>query len=180
MIAPIRKLSLQTEATIAKIEIVEIETTSLRSKYAGEKAGAGPGGRKKLIKGKIGDWELLKQMEMKEREKDEAVAERAKGNAERATGTRRGTGSISRASGTAQKAKVCLTQIFARSENSLTKPKATTPVPDSPMPSDAIGGSDYESTPSCSNFWSSRSPGWLLRAFYHQGTEKAYFLEAGV
>jgi hypothetical protein len=113
MIAPIRKLSLQTEATIAKAEIAEIETASLRSKYAGKKAGAGPGGRKKLIKGKIGDWELLKQMEMEEREKDEAVAERAKAKAKRATGTRRGTGSTARASGTAQKAKVCLTQIFA-------------------------------------------------------------------
>ena len=113
MIAPIRELSLQTEATIAEIEIAEIETTSLLSKYAGKNAGAGPGGRKRLIKGKIGDWELLKQMEMEEREKDEAVAERAKANAERATGTRRGTGSTARASGTAQKAKVCLTQIFA-------------------------------------------------------------------
>ena len=59
MIALIRKLSQQTEAAIARAEIAEIETTSLRSKYAGKKAGAGPGGRKKLIKGKIGDWELL-------------------------------------------------------------------------------------------------------------------------
>ena len=64
MIALIRKLSQQTEAAIARAEIAEIEITSLRSKYAGKKAGAGPGGRKKLIKGKIGDWELLKQMEM--------------------------------------------------------------------------------------------------------------------
>ena len=110
MIAPIRKLSLQTEATIAKAGIAEIETTSPRSKYAGKKAWAGPGGRKKFMKGKIGDWELLKQMEMEEREKDESVAERAEAKAKRATGTRRGTG---RASGTAQKAKVCLTQIFA-------------------------------------------------------------------
>ena len=94
-------------------EIAGIETTSLRSKYAGKKAGAGPGGRKKLIKGKIGDWELLKQMEMEEREKDESVAERAEAKAKRVTSTRRGTGSTARASGTAQKAKVCLTQIFA-------------------------------------------------------------------
>ena len=112
MIAPIRKLSLPTEATIAKAGIDELETSSLRSKYTGEKAGAGPGGRKKFIKGKIGDWELLKQMEM-EREKDESVAERAEAKAERATDTRRGAGSTARASGTAQKAKVCLTQIFA-------------------------------------------------------------------
>ena len=112
MIAPIRKLSLQTEATIAKAGIAEIETTSLQSKYAGKKAGAGPGGRKKFIKGKIGDWELLKQMEM-EREKDESVAERAEAKAKRATGTRRVIGSTARASGTAQKAGVCLTRIFA-------------------------------------------------------------------
>ena len=58
----------QTEATIAKAGIAEIETTSIRSKYAGKKAGAGPGGRK-LIKGKLGDWELLKQKEMEERER---------------------------------------------------------------------------------------------------------------
>ena len=113
MIAPIRKRFLQTEATIAKVEIAEIETTSLRSKYAGKKAWTGPGGRKKLIKGKIGDWELLKQREMEEREKDESVVERAEAKAKKATGTRRGTGSTARASGTAQKAKVCLTQIFA-------------------------------------------------------------------
>ena len=113
MIAPIRMLSLQTGATIAKAEIAEIETISLRSKYARKKAGARPGVRKKLIEGKIGDWELLKQMEMEEREKDESVAERAEAKAKRVTGTRRGTGSTARASGTAQKAKVCLTQIFA-------------------------------------------------------------------
>ena len=108
MIDLIRKLSLQTEAAIAKAEIAEIETTSLGSKYTGNKAGAGPGGRKQLIKGKIGDWELLKQMEVEERGKDEAAAERAKAKAKRATGTRRGTGSTARAPGTAQKAKVCL------------------------------------------------------------------------
>ena len=78
MIAPIRELSLQTEATIAEIGIAEIETTSVRSKYAGKNAGVGPGGRKKLIKGMIGDWELPKQMEMEVREKGEAVALRAK------------------------------------------------------------------------------------------------------
>ena len=113
MMAPICKLFLQTDATIAKAKIAEIEATSLRSKYAGKKAGVGPGGRKKLIKGKIGDWELPKQMEMEEREKDEYVAERAEAKAKRATGTRRGTGSTARASGTAQKAKVYLSQIFA-------------------------------------------------------------------
>ena len=44
MIALIRKLSQQTEAAIARAEIAEIEMTSLRSKYAGKKAGTGPGG----------------------------------------------------------------------------------------------------------------------------------------
>ena len=128
----------------------------------------------------VDGWELLKQTEM-EREKDEAVAERAEAKAKKATGTRRGTGSTARASGTAQKSKVCLTQILLRSENSLTKPKATTPVPDSPMPSEAIEGSNYESTPSCSTFGVAGAPvGWLPRAFYHQSTEKAYFPKAGV
>ena len=105
----IRKLSRQTESAIARAEIAEIGTANIRSKYAGKRAGAGPGGRKKLIKGKIGDWELLKQMEMEEREKDEAAAERAKAKAKRATGRGRGTGNTTRSSGTA---KVCSTQIF--------------------------------------------------------------------
>ena len=38
-------------------------------------------------------------MEMEEREKDEAAAQRAKAKAERATGTRRGTSSTARAFG---------------------------------------------------------------------------------
>ena len=113
MIALIRKLYLQTEAAIARAEIAEVETASLRSKYAGKKAGAGPGGRKKLIKERVGDWELLRQMEMEEREKDEAAAKRAKAKAKRATGTRISTGSTAKASGTAQGAKVCFTQICA-------------------------------------------------------------------
>ena len=113
MIALIRKLSLQTEAAIAKVEIAEIETASLLAKYAGKKAGAGPGRQRKLVKGKIGASELLKQMGVEEQEKDEAAAGRAKAKAKRVTGTRRGTGSTARASGTAQKANVCFTQIFA-------------------------------------------------------------------
>ena len=111
-----------------------------------------------FIKGKIGDWEMLKQMEMEEREKNESVAEQAEAKAKRATGTRRRAGNTARASGAAQKAKVCLTQILLRSENPLTKPKDTTPVPDSPMPSDAIEGSNYESTPSCSTFGAAGAP----------------------
>ena len=113
MITLICKLSQQTEAAISRAEIAEIEAASIRSKYAGKKAVAGPGGRRKLIKGKIGYWELLKQMEMEEREKDEAAAERTKA---KTTGTRRGpksTGSTARASGTAQKAKVSSSPIFS-------------------------------------------------------------------
>ena len=112
MITLIHKLSQQTEAVISRAVIVEIEAASIRSKYARKKAGAGPGGCKKLMGGKIGDWELLKQMEMEEREKDEAAAERTK---TKAAGTRRGprsTGSTAGASGTAQKAKVYSSPIF--------------------------------------------------------------------
>ena len=110
MIALIRKLSLQTEAAIAKARTAEIKTACLRLKYSGKKAGARPGGRKKLIKGVMGDRELLKQMEMEAREKDETAAERAKAKARRATGTKRGTGSTAKASGTEQKATVCFIQ----------------------------------------------------------------------
>ena len=53
MIALIRKLSQQTEVAISRAEIAEIEAVNIRSKYGRKKAGAGPGGRKKLIKGKI-------------------------------------------------------------------------------------------------------------------------------
>ena len=80
----IRKLSQQTEAAFARAEIAEIETANLRTKYAGKQARAGPGGRKKLTKGKIADWKFLEKMEMEEREKEEAVAARAKAKAERA------------------------------------------------------------------------------------------------
>ena len=63
-----------TEATIARVKIAQIETATLDSEYVGKKAGARPGGRKKFIEGNIGDWVLLKKMEIKEREKNEAVA----------------------------------------------------------------------------------------------------------
>ena len=67
-----------TKATIARVKIAEIGTATPRSRYVGKKAGAGLGGRKKLIERNIGDWKLLKKMEIKEREKDEAVTFRAK------------------------------------------------------------------------------------------------------
>ena len=60
MIALLRKLSLRAEVALARAEVAEIETATLRSKYAGKKVGGGPEGRKKLIKGGIGDWKLLK------------------------------------------------------------------------------------------------------------------------
>ena len=75
--------------------------------------GAGTRGQERArgvsAEGRIGDWELLKQMEMEEREKDEAAAELAKAKAKRVTGTRISTGSTARASGIAQKARVCFT-----------------------------------------------------------------------
>ena len=65
---------LTTEATIARAKTAEIETATPRPKYAGKKARAGPGGRKKLIEGNIGDLKLPKGMKIKGREMDEAVA----------------------------------------------------------------------------------------------------------
>ena len=44
-----------TKAIIARAKIAEIETAIPCPKYVGKKAGAGPGGRKKLIEGNIGD-----------------------------------------------------------------------------------------------------------------------------
>ena len=81
-----------TEATIARVKIAQIETATLDSKYIGKKAGAGPGGRKKFIERNIGDWKLLKKMEIKEWEKNEAVTSRAKAKAKRVTSTRSGAG----------------------------------------------------------------------------------------
>ena len=44
-----------TKAVVARAKIAEIETTIPCPKYVGKKAGAEPGGRKKLIEGNIGD-----------------------------------------------------------------------------------------------------------------------------
>ena len=44
-----------TKAIIARAKIAEIETATTCPKYVAKKAGAGPGGRKKLIEGNIGD-----------------------------------------------------------------------------------------------------------------------------
>ena len=77
-------------------------TATSRSKYVEQKAGAGPAGRKKLMKGNIGDWKFLKRMEIKEREKDETVASRAKGKAKGVIGTRTGAGGVVSALGAAQ------------------------------------------------------------------------------
>ena len=79
-------LTLQTEVLTARAEVAG--TAAPRSKYAGKKAGAGQGGRKGLIEGKIGDWKLLKKMEIKEREKNEAVTSQAKAKPKRVTSTR--------------------------------------------------------------------------------------------
>ena len=101
-----------TKATIARAKIAEIGTATPRSRYAGKKAGAGLGGRKKLIEGNIGDWKLLKKMEIKEREKDEAVAFRAKAKTKRVTGTRSSAGGAGSASRAELGTSVCSTQIF--------------------------------------------------------------------
>ena len=58
-----------TKATIVRVKIAETGAATPRSRCVGKKAGAGLGGRKKLIEGNIGDWKLLKKMEIKEREK---------------------------------------------------------------------------------------------------------------
>ena len=101
-----------TEATIARAKIAQIEAATLGSKYIGKEAGEGPGGRKKFIEGNISDWNLLKKIEIKEREKNEAVTSRAKAKTKRVTSTRSGAGSAVSASGVAQRAGVCSTQNF--------------------------------------------------------------------
>ena len=63
-----------TEATIARAKIVEIGATTPGSEYVGKEAETGSGCRKKLIEGNIGDWKLMKRMEINERENDKAVA----------------------------------------------------------------------------------------------------------
>ena len=81
-------------------------------KYAGKEAEAGPGGQKKLTQGNIGDWKLLKKMEIKERETGEAMTSRAKAKTRRVTGTGAGAGGVVSVSGAAQKTRVCSTRIF--------------------------------------------------------------------
>ena len=64
------------------------------------------------IEGIIGDWMLLKKMEIKEREKTEAVTPRANAKTKRVTGTRTGISSAVSASEAAQGARVCSTRNF--------------------------------------------------------------------
>ena len=73
---------------------------------------------------------LLKEMEISEREKDEAVASRAKAKTKRVTGTRTSAGSAVSASGAAQETKVCSTSFLLHSENSLTELETTIPALD--------------------------------------------------
>ena len=68
---------------------------------------SGPGGQKGLLEGIIGDWTLLKKMEIKEREKTETVTSRTKAKTKRVTSTRIGAGDTVSASGVAQRARVC-------------------------------------------------------------------------
>ena len=60
-----------------------IETYNLSSEYT-EKARIGPGGWKKLVKGRITGRKLLGKLEREEREKDKAVAAGAKAKADSA------------------------------------------------------------------------------------------------
>ena len=53
---------------------------------------------------------MLKKMEIKEREKSEAVTSRAKEKAKRVTSTKTGAGGAVSASGVAQRAEVCSTR----------------------------------------------------------------------
>ena len=101
-------MSLQTEVLTARVEITGAATP--RSKYAGKEAGAGPGGHEELIEGNIGDWKLLKKMEIKEREKNEVVSSRAKAKTRKVTSTRAGAGGAVSALGAVQGARVCSTQ----------------------------------------------------------------------
>ena len=101
-----------TEATIVRVKIAQIEAATLSLKYVGKKAEAGPGGRKKSIEGNIGDWMLLKKMEIKKREKTEAVTPRANAKTKRVTSTRTGISSAVSASEAAQGARVCSTRNF--------------------------------------------------------------------
>ena len=53
-----------------------------------------------------------------------------------------------------RKQRSALLRFLLHSENSLTKPKATFLIPNSPMSCEATESSDYESTPSCLTFGS--------------------------
>ena len=109
----------------------------------------GPGGWRKFIEGNLGDWMLLERMEIKGREKDEAVASQAKTKIKRVTGTGSGAGGAVSASGAAQGARVCSTQNFTAFQKFAYKLKATILALETPKPSEAIEGSDWEFTPSC-------------------------------
>ena len=108
---------------------------------------------------------MLKKMEIKEREKDEAVAFRPKAKTKRVAGTKSsagGAGGAGSASG-AELGRVSAPLGFLlHSENSLTRPKATILALGTPKPSKAIEGSGCESIPSCPTFgaagaWDDRS-----------------------
>ena len=88
--------------TVAFWQLPLFLLTTPRSRYARKKARAGPGGQKGLTEGNIGDWKLLKKMEIKEREKSEAVTSRAKAKTKRVTSTKTGAGGAVSASGAAQ------------------------------------------------------------------------------
>ena len=101
-----------------------IETDNLSFEYT-EKARIGPGGWKKLVKGRITGRKLLGKLETEEREKDEVVAARAKAKVDRVrTGERRML--LRKGPGQHRKSKrPALLRFVLRPEDSLTKPRVT-------------------------------------------------------
>lgn len=92
---------------------------------------------------------MVEKTEIEERGKDKPVASRAKEKAGRvrAEGRRRFT--ASEGPGQHRKQRSAILGFILHSEILPIKPKVTILVLDSPEPSEATDGSDYESTPSC-------------------------------
>ena len=80
------------------------------------------------------------------------MASRAQAKAKRVAGIRSDASALPVLRGQHRKRRPALLRFLLHSENSLTKPKAAILVPVSPKSSEAIEGSDYESTPSCPSF----------------------------
>ena len=126
--------------------------TSLCSKYAGKQAGEGSGGCEKLIKGKTGNWELLKQIEMEEQKRIKLWLRELRQRPGERLVQEEALAALPGLREQHRKQRSALLRFLLHSENSLTKPEATILTPDSTMSSEATKGSDYEPTPSCLTF----------------------------